>query len=160
MQLVSVYSEVHREAILYQLLLERPVYSRISHNEMPTQEEHQKFVCSEPFRYWLFIQEFDRYLGAIEVTDRNEIGISLFQKYQGHGHAHRALSMFLAEYQPLPALLAIRNGRWLANISPSNAESKAFFARSGFVPIQETWVMNEAERQVVETQQSVWREWK
>lgn len=140
MKLVPVRETEAAASVLWQLLEERPRDSWISHDAMPTREEHERFVQSHPFIHWYLIDNLGVYVGAIEVTDRNEIGVSLLKGYQKKGFAYQALSMFLANHQPLPAIKAIRNGRWLANIATRNEASKDFFFRMGFVPLQETWV--------------------
>ncbi len=142
MRLAPVRGNPDAAGILYLLLEERPKENWISHEAMPTLEEHTKFVESHPFIHWYLIDNAGVYVGAIEVTDRNEIGVALFDRYRRKGFGYQALTMFLANHKPLPAIPAIRNGRWLANIATRNALSKDFFERMGFMPLQETWVLN------------------
>lgn len=141
MTLVDVYTSPHAAAVLYWLLAERPKENFISHEKMPTIEVHEKFVASRPFRLWYLIEIEEVSVGALEVTDLNEIGIAIFQKYQRLGYARQALNMFLATHVPLPAIPAKRNGRWLANIGVSNFGSKKFFRKMDFHPLQETFIL-------------------
>lgn len=141
MRLVPVRGNPDASGILYQLLEERPRDSWISHQEMPTREQHGKFVQSHPFIHWYLIDNHGVYVGSIEVTDRNEIGVALLKDYQKKGFGYQALSMFLANHKPLPAIPAIRNGKWLANIAVRNEASKDFFYRMKFRPLQETWIL-------------------
>lgn len=138
MKLVDVYQSPHASAVLYQLLAERPKENFISHEKMPTLEEHEQFIASRPFRLWFLIEVEEFTVGAIEVTDLNEIGIAIFLKCQRWGYATQALNLFLSTHEPLPAIAAKRNGKWLANISTGNAGSKKFFKKLGFTPLQET----------------------
>ncbi len=140
MRLVDVYSENVSEAVLYWLMFERPQESFISHQKLPTQEQHAAFVRGRPFRYWYLLQEMETYVGAIECTDRNEVGVAVFKTHQRKGCAREALKLFFATHEPLPAIPAVRNGNWLANIRIDNESSKAFFRSIGFSPLQETWV--------------------
>src|SRR3990167_7674902 len=89
MKLISVYEVKEGASVLYELLQERRPETFVSHEVMPTREEHEAFVASVPFRYWYLIRirTVDAetmgvggyaYIGAIEVTDLNEIGISIF----------------------------------------------------------------------------------
>lgn len=153
MKLLPVSKRPVAGGILYELLKERPRENWISHEAMPTREEHEKFVESHPFAHWYLIALLTVnaetmgvggcvYVGAIEVTDRNEIGIAIFERYKRKGYAFEALSIFLREHRPLPAIPAVRNGRWLANIATHNDVSKDFFYRMGFSLLQETWVLN------------------
>ncbi len=140
MKLVTVEDNPHAPSFLYELLSERPRDTWISHKELPTPAEHEAFVANHPFRYWYLIEDEGIYIGAIEVTDRNEIGVSLLKRYQRRGMGKKALEQFLSWHQPLPPIPAVRNARWLANIATRNIGSKLFFKGMGFFPIQETWV--------------------
>jgi hypothetical protein len=139
MKLVPVKDNPDAAPFLYELLSQRPEDNWISHEKLPTPGEHEAFVANHPFRYWYLIEEDDSYVGAIEVTDRNELGVSILRKYQRLGLAKAALTLFMASHDPLPPIPAVRNGHWLANIAIPNMVSKFFFKKMGFFPIQETW---------------------
>ena len=126
---------------LYTLLAERPRANWISHEGMPSKEDHQAFVDANPFRYWYLIETQSGYVGALEVTDRNEIGIAILNAHQGRGLGREALAQFLATHQPLPPIKAVRNGHWLANVAADNHGSKLFFKAMGFKKIQETYAL-------------------
>ena len=148
MKLVDAYTCPEADAVLYQLLKERPIENRISHEKMPTHAEHRAFIAGRPFRFWFLIESLEVserhaknvFVGAIEVTDHNEIGVSILSEYQRKGYGRQALVLFMGAHHPLPAIPARRNGHWLANIAIKNEGSKAFFEQCGFAPIQETWV--------------------
>ena len=143
MKLVDVYLIARAPQILYELLSERPAENFISHKKMPTMAEHEDFVAEVPFRFWYLMRVSDLngpiYVGALECTELNEIGIAVFKRYQKKGYGRAALKLFLATHKPLPAIPARRNGRWLANIAPGNEAGLRFFSRNGFRPVQETW---------------------
>ena len=141
MKLVPVYGDSNAAGVLYELLDERTVENRISHERMPTYAEHEAFIASHPFRYWYLIEVEGERVGALEVTDLNEIGVAILRRHQRRGYGRAALKLFLATHEPLPPIPAKRNGRWLANIAVSNEGSKAFFRKAGFVPLQETWAL-------------------
>jgi RimJ/RimL family protein N-acetyltransferase len=138
---LNVYNTPTASSVLYKLLAERPVENRISHENMPTREEHMVFVLSRPFRYWYLIEVNGTPVGALEVTDLNEIGVAIFKEHQRKGYATEALKLFLLRHDPLPAIPAKRNRHWLANIATRNEASKEFFRKSGFKPLQETYVL-------------------
>lgn len=127
--------------LLYSLLAERSPESFVSHERMPTIEEHEQFVRSAPFLWWhiVSIGTVGAGVGAIECTDRNEVGVTISRAWQRSGIGAKALRMFMEAHQPLPAIRAIRSGRWLANVAPSNVASQAFFTKMGFVPVQTTY---------------------
>ncbi len=139
MNFLNVYSTPSASGTLYRLLEERPRENWISHERMPTSEEHMVFVLSRPFRLWYLIEVNGEHVGALEVTDLNEIGVAIFKAHQRKGYARQALRLFLLRHEPLPAIPAKRNKRWLANIAVGNEASKAFFRKMGFRPLQETW---------------------
>lgn len=141
MRLVPVHGNPDAEFILWDLLAERPRYAWISHGEMPTRSAHAKFVANHPFFHWYLIEVHGNYVGAIEVTDRNEIGVHVLQLHQRQGYGSKALKLFLGTHRPLPAIKAVRTDKWLANIAVGNDTAKAFFARAGFEQIQETWAL-------------------
>ena len=138
MRLIDIYTAPLAALTLYKLLEERPRENWISHEIMPSWEDHCEFVESRPFYLWLLIEEEGTDFGAIEVTDRNEIGIALFRRYRRRGYGRQALGLFLDSYTPLPAIPALRNGRWLANVAPDKLASIEFFKRCGFRTIQHT----------------------
>ena len=140
MRLIDAYADQAASDVLYRLLAERPIESCISHRELPDMAEHERFIKSRPFRYWYLLQVDVHYIGALECTDRNEIGVSLLREYWRQKFAREALELFMAAHEPLPAIPAIRNGHWLANIGIRNNGSKRFFASLGFKPLQETIV--------------------
>lgn len=146
MKLVPVRGNPDAAPFLYELLGERPRENFISHEQLPARDEHEEFVAEHPFRYWYLVScesgdgnADDLYVGAVEVTDRNEIGVSILKRHQRRGYGSGALELFMATHEPLPPIKAIRNGHWLANIAQYNIGSKLFFAAAGFQAIQETW---------------------
>jgi RimJ/RimL family protein N-acetyltransferase len=132
MRLVSAY-EVTSNSILYRLLEERPVSANISHQEMPTWKKHKQFVKSRPYSAWFLIMDGEEVLGSIYLTQQDEIGIFLFEKHQGNGHAGKAISM-LMKLHP--------RKRYLANINPNNEGSIRMFKRLGFAHIQNTYLFD------------------
>lgn len=138
MKLVSVYDEPLAHLFLYRLMAERPPESWISHQALPTREEHAAFIAEKPFRFWYLVDVGGIFVGALECTDLNEVGVAIFHQYQHKGYGAEAINLFFKTHQPLPEIKARRNGHWLANISVHNQHSKRFFMALGFVPIQET----------------------
>jgi GNAT superfamily N-acetyltransferase len=140
MKLVTVKGNPDAGPFLYELLGERPKYAWISHGEMPSRSAHEHFVANHPFLYWYLIDVDGTYVGAIEATDRNELGVHILARHQRKGYGMRALKMFMEKHQPLPPIKAVRNEKWLANIGTLNMDAKDFFEKAGFAPLQETWV--------------------
>ena len=133
MMLVDVY-EISCDIVLYQLLKERPASINISHREMPSWEEHQKFVKSRPYAAWyLIMKDRQDILGSIYLTPDDEIGIFLFKKDRNKGYGQQAFQI-LMEMHP--------RKRYLANISPGNKQSVKMFENLGFRHIQNTYALD------------------
>ena len=125
--------------LLYNLLLERPQEANISHRAAPPYEEHIGFVWSRPYQHWYIIEAGGEAVGAISATKNNEIGIAILKAHQGKGYAAAAITQFLLDHRPLPAIPSQRSGRWLANVAPDNAPSHALFKRLGARHISTTY---------------------
>lgn len=134
---------------LYELMKERDPEVNISHSTLPSFEQHRQFVTRRPFRLWFLIErapmgnEPPAWLGYISATGLNEIGIVLRRQYRGNGFGPQAIGLLTQAHQPLPAEPSVRNGRWLANIAPTNEHSKHTFMKLGFTKIQETYALHE-----------------
>lgn len=132
------------EMILFNLLRERPAEANISHQEMPTWEEHVAFIKSGPYYRWYIIHKWGgrpglEPVGSCYITDRNEIGIAILKAHQRRGYAREALMMLTTLDPPLPAIPGIRAARFFANIAPGNTASIALFRGLGATHISNTY---------------------
>lgn len=123
--------------VLYDLLTERPAAANISHKKMPTWKQHQEFVAHCDYFDWCLIQEDHglrsyTWLGAVYLTRANEIGISVFNYVQNHGHGPNAVVMMMMKHGE-------RN--YYANVAPNNEASRKMFAKLGFKLIQVTYAL-------------------
>lgn len=117
-------------AKLYDLLEERQPYQAISHKEMPTFNQHTKFVQSKPYKVWYIIAGYGgRVLGSIYISKQDEIGISVFEDYIGKGVGGAAVKELMRKH----------DGPFLANINPKNTASIKFFESLGFKLLQVTY---------------------
>lgn len=117
--------------ILYQLLEERTPEQSISHERMPTLEEHTKFVENNPYLAWYFIHDKDEgeIVGSVYLTHNREIGIAVFQHHRRKGHAKEAIRLLMKRHP----------GKFLANINPKNTASIELFKTFGAKHIQNTY---------------------
>ena len=141
MRLCNVYREPTAVDVLYKLLQSRPVESRISHEVMPSFDDHAAFVRSKPFRMWFLIKVNDDFVGDLHVTEMNEIGVFLFRNYWGNGYGAKAVKVLMARHKPRGAITAKRLGAWVAHISPKNDAGANFFRKLGFKKVEETWIL-------------------
>lgn len=123
--------------VLYRLLQEREPEEHISHKSMPTYEDHVIFVASKPYKIWNLIAVDNiniasslcsGIVGAIYLTHKDEIGVSIFKEHRKNGYATWALNCISYLEKPL-----------YANINPANQKSINFFERAGFKHIQNTY---------------------
>jgi RimJ/RimL family protein N-acetyltransferase len=135
-------------ALAWQLLLERPVEANISHQEMPTIDEHTAYVRDHPYRVWLVIESdvvqgaefpYRELVGTIALTKQNEISIAILKSHQRRGYARSAIQEVMGLYPPLGELPGLRGGDYLANVAPGNLPSHALFTGLGAKLVQLTY---------------------
>ena len=129
MLLINVYDEPKAVPLLYQLLSERQPEANISHTKMPTMPEHEAFIASRPYHAWYMIKAGDDLVGAIYLGKDGEIGIGIFEKYQGKHLGTKAIKLIMEKHE----------GPFLANIAPHNGRSMHLFEKLGFRLIQYTY---------------------
>ena len=115
---------------LYELLKNRKQNVNISHKQMPTFNQHIKFVLSKPYSKWYVIIFKNQKIGSIYLSKQNEIGIFLVDEIIGKGLGIKALKL-LMEKNP--------KSRYLANINPKNSKSIKFFEKIIFKLVQYTY---------------------
>lgn len=143
-RLVDVYpaGRVVRGGIefLYELLAERPQEANISHREMPSIEQHRQFVHRRPYRVWMLIENEEGIrVGAVYLTERNEVGVAILKAHQRRGYALAALQEFLRISDPLPPIPAVRAASFVAHVNPSNEASIRLFECLGGRHIASTY---------------------
>lgn len=124
---------------LYELLLERPGYANISHQGKVTFRQHEAFVFSRRYARWLIVQNDKAWVGAVNSTANNELGVAIKREHQRKGYALRALRMFLETFPPLPPVLSEVPPYYVANVAPQNEASLRLFRKLGGVVIQHTF---------------------
>ena len=124
---------------LYDLLRERQEEANISHRQMPTFEEHCAFVAGGPYKKWYIILLQGNPVGAIYLTDRNEIGIGMKRTIYLTDRNEKKLE-FNVMMEAVMALMAEEPGvEYFANISPRNQALIGLFKQMGFRHIQNTY---------------------
>ena len=118
---------------LYNLLKERDPRANISHKKMPTYREHVSFVSSKPYSKWYVILHDACKVGSIYITSQNEIGIFIKKASQDKQIGSIALKKLMEKNQ---------KKRYLANVSPKNKKSIAFFKKHKFRLIQYTYELD------------------
>ncbi len=121
---------------LFDLLKERKPDQNISHREMPTFEKHCEFMRGNPYPVWYVIEcGHHTPVGHVYLTKHDEIGIFVKTAFHQMGIATNAVEELMRLH---------KRDRYLANISPRNGKSQAFFAKHGFTHIQNTYELRTA----------------
>ena len=115
---------------LYELLKQREGRVNISHRSIPTLTEQRDYIENHSYQSWDIIWVENNRVGNIYLTQRDEIGIFIDNKFQVRGYGSQALKQFME-----------KNGkkRYLANINPTNYKSIQFFGKHGFIHFQNTY---------------------
>ena len=115
---------------LYELLKQREGSVNISHRSIPSLTEHRDYIKNHSYQSWDIIWVENNRVGNIYLTQRDEIGVFIDNKFQSRGYGSQALKQFME-----------KNGkkRYLANINPTNYKSIQFFGKHGFTHIQNTY---------------------
>lgn len=142
LDLYQVGPSLSQLEFLYSLLKSRDPIANISHGEMPTHEQHTKFVFSRPYEAWYLIGLYDEnnslhdYVGAIYLSKAREIGISIRTGYRHRGIGRLAALALMRRHPGAP---------FLANIAPKNERSIRFFEALGFKLKQLTFEVDATE---------------
>jgi len=130
MNLSPIYERPDRLQLLWNLLQEREPEANISHKEMPSWEQHSRFVERRPYADWCFIEDGHHILGAVYLTKSNEIGVHIFREHQSNGVGPWAVEAIMLKHG---------KRKYLANVSPKNLRSANMFCKLGFNMVQATY---------------------
>lgn len=117
-------------SVLYQLLVEREPNVNISHSTVPTWGQHIKYVDGRPHKLWFIVYNDNVPVGAMYLTNKNEIGTFTLKAHLRKGYATQATNHMkeLTVGQPL-----------YANVAPFNLASQLYCEKMGFKLMQWTY---------------------
>ena len=116
---------------LYVLLAERTEDMFISHEQMPSYEEHRHFVIDHPYKIWAIVSNGSEDVGTFYITNNNEIYIQVLQEHHRKGYGTAIMeSILIDENEHL---------RFYANINPQNKTAFEFLKSIGCRHIQNTY---------------------
>ncbi len=140
----DAYATPGAPKILWDIMVERRDENDANISfEMPTKEDHYKFIKTTPFAHWFLIEIRQDVVGYVSVSWRNEIGIVLFKAERGKGYGAQAVQKMMGIVTPLPARPSDRPGHFVANINPKNVRSIRMFKSLGFDLVQHTYAKKE-----------------
>jgi len=109
---------------LYELLKKRDPIVNISHKVMPTMEEHEKFVSSNPYTKWCIILLENKKIGAAYLSKQDEIGVSFLPKYDSQINKKIVFTKLMK---------LIPRKKYFANVNPKNIIYKKFLQENNFI---------------------------
>ena len=115
---------------LYDLLKTRGSLASISHKELPTYNEHVKFVMKKPYAKWYVIKFGNKRVGSTYLSLQDEIGIFIKKEFQRNGIGKKAVRLLMKKNP---------RTRYLANVAPNNKKHQEFFKKLGFTGLQYTY---------------------
>tara|TARA_B100000212_G_scaffold330565_1_gene296922 strand:- start:217 stop:687 length:471 start_codon:yes stop_codon:yes gene_type:complete len=125
---VDFKKQLHNK-LLYEFLRKREF--NISHKNLPTYQNHIKFVENNPYRKWFLISFHFEIIGSIYILYDNGIGIDLPKKdYKIIGEI---LKIVFLKIKPLKAVPSIRTSNFHINVASKNNSMHKFIIDSGGV---------------------------
>ena len=112
---VNKKSKVHID-ILFELIKNK-VFN-ISHNRLPSYNEHKNFVASNPYRIWSIIKKNNQPIGSFYINRLNYIGINLIDNSQQN--YEECIREIISKYNPLKPIPSVRNKFFQFNVNPEN----------------------------------------
>ena len=122
-------------SVLYGLLKERNF--NISHRNLPTYENHKKFVNNNPYLEWYIIFLFDKVLGTFYIQEDNSIGINIINPNESI--INEILDFILNNFSPKEEVLSKIPNYFYVNVANTNKELIDIMNNCGFNLIQLTF---------------------
>ena len=92
----------------------------ISHDSLPSFEDHEDFVRSNPYRCWWIISVQGSVIGSCYLSNENSIGINI-RSFESKLIEH-IISHILDKFEPLAPVRSIRPSDFFINVPISNSE--------------------------------------
>lgn len=132
-----VFKEVDENdnKVLFELLKQRS-YS-ISHNNIPSWEEHEEFVKAHPYRYWAIILENNCPIGTLYLQDDNSIGLNINEPTLYV--VSRALTIIKTKFKEIREKKSKVPPYFYVNVPYNNGRLGELLATLDAVPIQTSY---------------------
>ena len=117
---------------LYDLLRER-VFS-ISHDLMPSRENHKKFVKGAPYKHWYLIYENEELCGSFYIKRDNSVGLNLVR--QRTLILEKTVRFIKSSFLPEKSIPSEIPSHFYLNVAHSNKRLSEMLIKLGYNPIQ------------------------
>ena len=136
-------SDEHKK-LLFEVFHQRKDVERISSDKQLIFNDHSKFVEDHPYRYWFLAKTGSCYIGTVNISYENSLGIHLFDEYEKF--LRQVLEKICNTLKPLPRIVSVRPGNFIINISPKNIKLERELEILGARCIQKTFQLEENEK--------------
>lgn len=126
----EVTEEDHK--VLFELLEQRT--HSISHNGLPSRDEHLNFVRSNPYRYWALITKNNSPIGTTYIQEDNSIGINLLNPEKLV--VYKILQFIQSNFQPLEEIKSKVPSYFYVNVPNTNIDLSQILLELDALPIQ------------------------
>ena len=109
-------------SVRYRLLCERGPNVSISHEHIPPYMKHAEYVKSKPHKLWFVAYENKTPVGAMYLSESNEIGTFVLKEHLREGYATQMTNH----------MKSITTGKLYANVAPGNVASQKYCEKMGF----------------------------
>lgn len=125
--------------LLYQQLRSRTY--NISHRELPSYENHKKFVAKHPYRAWFIIKSKDVVLGNVYIQYDNSIGLNCSHEIN-ESQIKSILDVINIKINPLDPIPSVRSDKFFLNVATSNIDLQNKLKNIGLIESQRSFVFH------------------
>lgn len=125
--------------LLFELLKKRT--HSISHQHLPSKDEHVSFVRSHPYRYWALVYREAKPIGTVYLQVDNSIGLNLLEP--SLIDVSTVLRYVQDNFKPLKEIKSKVPSYFFVNVSNENILLKNILLQLGSVPIQVSYKIGE-----------------
>ena len=137
LELVKITRDEDKVDLLYAFLKNRK--NPISHQKLPSYDDHKAFVLSHPYRIWYLVKKDSQYIGTAYILSNNTVGIHLEDGFEFV--LPDLLQLIKTKHKPLKAIKSVRAGVFTMNIAPDNTTMLKILDSIGAKQIQSTYII-------------------
>ena len=130
--LEKVVGSIRQTESLFEVLKNRT--HSISHDKMPSFQEHQAFVTAHPYRVWYMISLKSKCVGSFYIQNDNSIGLNL-ENPDKH-KINFCLNFIASNFCPYPEKKSLVPPYFYLNIPSSDTKLAAMLEVLNLIPVQ------------------------
>ena len=118
------------------VLLKKRTHS-ISHNVLPTESEHTKFVSENPYLAWYLIHKDNKLIGSAYLQSDNSIGLNFYEP--NTQIISEAIAFIKKYHKPLSPIKSVRREDFFVNVASDDLVLISILQNLGKTEIQRTF---------------------